>query len=80
MHITETQPIRRLVSGDLIDTDINYETNLKFSKFSIFGQISKTYLNQKLGLSLGVRSDLNTYSSEMSNPLESVISQIFCII
>jgi hypothetical protein len=63
---------KRLVSGDLIDTDIDYETNLKFSKFSIFGQISKTYLNQKLGLSLGVRSDINTYSSEMSAPLSQL--------
>lgn len=63
---------KRLISGDLIDTDISYETNLKFSKFGIFGQISKTYFNQKLGLSLGVRSDINTYSSEMSNPLSQL--------
>jgi len=63
---------KRLISVNLIDTEINYETNLKLSKFSIFGQISKTYLNQKLGLSLGVRSDLNTYSSEMSNPLSQL--------
>jgi hypothetical protein len=63
---------KRLISGDLIDTNVNYETNLKLSKFSIFGQISKKYLNQKLGLSLGVRSDINTYSSEMSNPLSQL--------
>jgi hypothetical protein len=63
---------KRLISGNLIDTEVNYETNLKFSKFSVFGQISKTYLNQKLGLSLGVRTDLNTYSSGMSNPLSQL--------
>lgn len=49
--------------------EINYDINLKFGKFSAFGQVSKSYLNEKLSLSFGVRSDANTYSEGMSNPL-----------
>jgi hypothetical protein len=63
---------RRIYSGSPVDTEINYETNLKFGKFSAFGQISKAVLNQKLSLSLGVRSDANGYSGSMSNPLKQL--------
>lgn len=51
------------------NNEINYETNLKLGKFSAFGQVSKPYLNEKLRLSLGVRTDFNTYSKVMSNPM-----------
>lgn len=52
--------------------DINYNTNLKIGKFSIFGQVSKSYLDEKLSLSLGIRSDANSYSSGMYNPLNQL--------
>ena len=52
--------------------EINYNTNLKIGKYGVFGQISKSYLNEKLSLSLGVRTDANTYSSTMSNPLSQI--------
>ena len=52
-----------------IEQNINYNTNLKFLKFSIFGQVSKSFLNKKLGLSFGIRTDANSYFSVMSNPL-----------
>ena len=53
MHITEIQPYRRIYSGSPLDTEINYDTNLKIGKFSAFGQVSKSYLDEKLSLSLG---------------------------
>ena len=40
-----------------LESEINYNTNLRMGKFSLFGQASKSYLDQKLSLSLGVRSD-----------------------
>jgi hypothetical protein len=55
-----------------VENEINYDTNLKIGKFSVFGQLSKSYLNEKLSLSLGVRSDGNTYSAGMSNPLNQL--------
>lgn len=51
---------------------INYDINLKFSKIGLFGQVSKLYLNEKLGLSLGIRTDVNSYSSAMENPLDQL--------
>ena len=50
------------------NSEINYNTNLKLGKFNIFSQVSKAYFDDKLSLSLGVRSDINTYSKEMNNP------------
>jgi hypothetical protein len=63
---------RRVFSGNLPDIEINYNTNLKIGKFSAFGQLSKSVLNQKLNLSLGLRTDANTYSSGMLNPVNQL--------
>ncbi len=54
------------------ENEFSYETNLKLSKFNLFGQVSKSYLNEKLRLSLGARTDINTYSGSMSNPLKQI--------
>ncbi len=56
-------------SGEDTITEINYSSDLDLFKWNLFGQISRGYLNEKLMLSLGVRSDANSYSSEMSNLL-----------
>jgi hypothetical protein len=55
-----------------MENDIRYNTNLKLGKFSLFGQLSKTYLNEKLSLSLGLRTDMSTFSSSMSNPINQL--------
>ena len=52
--------------------EINYDTNLKMSKFNLFGQVSKSFLDEKLRLSLGARTDFNDYSDAMSNPLSQI--------
>ncbi len=62
----------KLIYSDNIRNEIDYNTNLKFLKYGLFGQISKSYLKKKLSLSLGVRTDANTYSSIMSNPLSQL--------
>lgn len=54
------------------ENDINYITNLKFLKYSIYGQLSKSLLADKLSLSLGIRTDINSYSSSMSDPLDQL--------
>jgi len=59
----------RLVYTGLGENEISYETNLKLGKFNGFGQVSKSYLEEKLRLSFGVRTDFNTWSKSMSNPL-----------
>jgi outer membrane receptor for ferrienterochelin and colicin len=67
---------RRLYSGNLPEIEVDYNTNLKFSKFNLFGQISKSYFEEKLNLSFGIRTDANGYSSDMSNPLKQLSPRI----
>jgi hypothetical protein len=52
--------------------EIEYKTNLKMGEFGIFGQVSKSYLKEKLRLSVGVRTDFSSYSKSMSNPLNQI--------
>jgi hypothetical protein len=59
---------RKYFINDLVETEV-YNTNLVFYKVALFGQVSKTYLDEKLRLSFGLRTDANTFSSEMLNPL-----------
>lgn len=56
--------------GSLLEID--YNTNLKFSKFGLFGQAGKSFFNEKLGLSIGIRTDANTYSTSMGNPFNQL--------
>jgi len=62
----------RLIYSIPGELEINYDTNLKLGKFNLFGQVSKSYLNEKLKLSLGARTDLSTYSASMSNPVKQI--------
>ena len=50
--------------------NIDYTTDLNLIKWALFAQASKNLFNERLALSLGIRSDANNYSSSMSNMLE----------
>jgi len=51
---------------------IDFDSDLKFNKYFIYSQLSKSFINNKLMLSIGLRSDINDYSEEMSDPLEQI--------
>ncbi len=51
-------------------TSLTYDSFLDFFRYNAFGQVSKSYLENRLTLSAGLRMDGNTYSSEMSNLLK----------
>ena len=53
-------------------SNITYKSSIDLFKWNLFGQVSKEFLNQKLSLSFGVRSDANSYSSEMQNLLNQI--------
>jgi hypothetical protein len=55
---------------------VDYSTDLNLWKWSIFGQISKEYFQNKLALSLGVRADANSYSSSMKNLIDQFSPRI----
>jgi hypothetical protein len=44
-----------------------YTSEINFFKYSLFGQLSRAYFEDKLNLSAGIRADANTYSSNMNN-------------
>ncbi len=46
-----------------------FNSNIDFFKYGLFGQISKEYFNNKLGLSFGFRLDGVDYNNEMENLL-----------
>lgn len=51
---------------------IDYTSNLYLSKGSVFGQVSRSLFNERLNLSLGLRSDISNYSKSLMNPLEQL--------
>lgn len=61
-------------TGNVIQPEvtINYNSAIDFFRYGAFGQVSKTVLNNRLGLSLGVRTDMNTFTNTGNNPLETL--------
>ena len=55
--------------------EVDYASLLNMHKWGIFAQASRT-LFSRLTLSLGIRSDANSYSSEMSNLLKQVSPRV----
>ena len=51
---------------------IEYDSFLEIYKWSLFGQITRGFYNDKLTLSFGIRTDANNYSSNMANPLNQL--------
>ena len=46
---------------------LNYSRATDFFKWSVFGQLSKTFGEEKLSLSFGIRADGSSYGSAMNN-------------
>jgi len=50
----------------------DYSSDLDLWKYAAFGQISKPFFRDRLTLSVGIRTDANTYSASMSNPVNQI--------
>jgi hypothetical protein len=50
--------------------DVFFDSKVYFNKYSVFTQLSKKLLDDKLAVSVGARMDGNNYSTNMSNMLE----------
>ncbi len=61
------QTFNKLVAGGS-PVIIDFDSKLNFFKYGLFAQTSRT-IGNRLILSLGIRADANTYSSEMNNLL-----------
>ena len=51
---------------------IDFDSEINFSKFGLFTQISRKVLDDRLGFSFGLRTDFSDYSNELSNPIEQL--------
>lgn len=51
---------------------INSVSSLDFFRYGFFGQVSKSFLQNRLGVSLGIRTDMNSFTESGNNPLETL--------
>ncbi|MEC9159353.1 MAG: TonB-dependent receptor [Bacteroidota bacterium] len=65
------ETFQRIIIQNIPDT-LNFSSSLNIIKTSLFGQLSKQFLNDDLIISLGLRTDQNNYSKSMSNPLDQL--------
>jgi outer membrane receptor for ferrienterochelin and colicin len=65
-------------SGNLIQpqVSINFDSKVNFLKYGFFGQVSRYVFNSKLGVTIGLRSDMNTFIKDGNNPLRSLSPRI----
>lgn len=62
-----------LPSGQILPAvEVNYESNIEFYKFGAFAQAAKRFLNDKLLISAGLRSDGNTFMNDGANLLNTL--------
>jgi hypothetical protein len=52
--------------------DIDFTSRFNMHKYGAFGTINRNFVNDKLAFSLGLRMDGNSFSGDMSNPLEQL--------
>ncbi len=62
---------RQFFAGEGLETEI-YNSNLVFFKYAAFGQLSRSFVDERLRLSFGLRTDANTFSPLMMNPLTQI--------
>ncbi len=52
--------------------NINYSSAIDLFKFNASAQLSKSFVYERLNLSAGLRTDFNSYSKSMQNPLNQL--------
>ncbi|MGE4432448.1 MAG: carboxypeptidase-like regulatory domain-containing protein [Bacteroidales bacterium] len=63
--------LRRIYANNQVNT-INYNTDLNLFSYRAFLQLSDSYLNEDLRVSLGINLMGNTFNQNMSNPLNQI--------
>ncbi len=61
-------------SGNVIQpaAEIRFNTAIDFFKFGLFGQINRTFFNERLGLSAGIRADGNSFTDDGADLLKTI--------
>ncbi len=53
-----------------------FNTDINFFKYGAFGQISRKFMDEKLNLSAGIRTDMNSFTDDGNKPLETLSPRI----
>lgn len=61
-------------TGELIQPEVrlDFNTAIDFVKYGAFGQVGRKLINDRLNVSLGIRTDMNTFTENGNNPLETL--------
>ncbi len=61
-------------TGQIIQPEVRYQFNtaINFYRFGAFGQLSRSICNDRLQLSLGIRTDINSLTERGNNPLKTI--------
>lgn len=51
---------------------IDFDSKLNLNKYAVFSQLSKSFVKDRLKLSVGFRTDFSDYDDAMSNPLDQL--------
>lgn len=51
---------------------IDFLSRIGFGKFSLFGQVSRRFFNERLATSFGLRTDFSNFAKSLMNPLEQI--------
>ncbi|MBV6646843.1 MAG: TonB-dependent receptor [Cyclobacteriaceae bacterium] len=52
--------------------DFEFVTDLSFNRYGLFGQVSRNFFNERLGLSLGIRADGNNFTKDGNDVLSTL--------
>ncbi len=60
----------------IVNSNLNYQTNFSFLKYGLFAQTSTSVLNDRLDISLGFRTDANTFTTQKNQLLNTLSPRI----
>ncbi len=65
-------------TGDVIvpGVTVNFNSAIEFFKYGAFGQLSKNFFNDKLLVSMGLRTDMNSFMNDGNNPLNTLSPRV----
>ena len=62
----------KMICENGVTMAVNCRSALELARYATFGQVSQSFLEKRLSLSFGIRSDGNSYSGNMDNPLNQL--------
>lgn len=67
---------RRAAIGTQPEDRFLYSSNINFGKMGAFLQAGRKFLDNRLGINAGIRSDINTFTEDGTNPINAISPRI----